>query len=77
MSGGRGIGALVLVPIVGAALTAAIPPQTALEVDELAQYRLKRRPSSCGRGRQPIDRDGDACRPRVYSRPAVTREINC
>ena len=40
MSGGRGIGALVLVPIVGAALTAAIPPQTALDMDELAQYRL-------------------------------------
>jgi hypothetical protein len=40
MSGGSGIGALVLVPIVGAALVAGIPGQTALEVDDLARYRL-------------------------------------
>ena len=40
MSRSRGIGALVLVPLVGAALAAAVPPQTALEVDELAQYQL-------------------------------------
>jgi hypothetical protein len=38
MSGG-GIGALILVPIV-AALAAGLPPQTAVEVDDLARYRL-------------------------------------
>ena len=54
MSGGRGIGALVPVPIVGAALTAAIPPQTALEVDELAQYRLTT--AVFMRSRPPADR---------------------
>jgi hypothetical protein len=49
MSRGRGIGALVLVsmvgalvlvPKVGAAPAGGIPPQTALEVADLARYRL-------------------------------------
>ncbi len=40
MSAVRGIGALVLVPILSVALAAGSPPQTALEVDDLAQYRL-------------------------------------
>ena len=40
MSRGRGVGALVLVPLVGAALAAASPAQTAIAVDDLAQYRL-------------------------------------